>query len=314
MSFDQLKGENVLVTGANGFIGSHLIGRLLACNCNVTALIRPTSNTARLTKFISQIKLYQCDFSNSQALHKLVQKINPDRVIHLAANTNNTRGDIGFDLLRDNLYSTLNLLSGLRKTKVKSIICTGSAEEYGASSAPFLESSPAKPVSPYSASKAAMTLWCQMLYKTCELPIVVVRPFLAYGAGQDQRYLIPQAINAALRDRSLAMTAGEQVREFTYIDDLTEGFLLALLSSDALGEVVNLGTGVPIKIKQVVETIYAIIGTKARPQLGKLKYRSQEIWEFYSSNIKAKRLLAWEAKTDLISGLEQTIAWYRKNY
>jgi nucleoside-diphosphate-sugar epimerase len=136
---------------------------------------------------------------------------------------------------------------------------------------------------------------------------------LSYGPHQDFNRFIPQAISAGLRNEEFNMTAGEQTREFNYVSDIVDGILKASLSPEAIGEIINIGNGIEYRIKDVVNRIFQITGSQVKPRFGALLYRPGETWHFYCDNSKAKKLLQWELKIDLDTGLELTAEWYRKN-
>ena len=206
-----------------------------------------------------------------------------------------------------NVLGTLHLLSGINTTHTRAVVVVGSCEEYGDGDVPYEETQLAHPISPYGASKLAATHLCQMLYRTTSLPVVVVRPSVAYGPGQGSKGFIGAAIKACLSDTSMPMTGGEQTRDFIYIDDLVEGIIRASSEPKALGEIINLGYGMEYKLKDVAQLIMELTGSKDTLKVGELPYRSREVMRYCCTNQKAKRLLNWEPEVSLETGLLKTI-------
>lgn len=306
-----LKGVPVLVTGAAGFIGSHLTRRLLSEGARVSAVIEPGVSVPRIQDILSRISVREMDLGDSQAVQEAVREVRPRKIFHLAARTNVARGFSQVDASLDNIRLSLNLIRTLENGVCDAFVCTGTCEEYGDNAAPFREDQIPRPVSPYSASKAAITLYCQMFHKTQGLPIVVLRPFLTYGPHEDPSRFISTAIVATLTGRELPMTGGEQTREFNYVSDIVDGFVRASCSPGAIGEIINIGNGIEYTLKEVVERISSIAGRPVTARFGALPYRPGETWHFYGDNAKAKKLLGWAPRVDLDTGLRTTLEWYR---
>lgn len=307
-----ISGKRVLVTGASGFIGSHLTRELVKLNCEVSLLLRPSSQTSRLNDVLSQVAVHRTDLCDYSAITAAIKLVRPQLVFHLAAYVDVSRDlHIAYDMFETNVNGTINLLRALEGTEYECFVNTGTCEEYGDSEAPFREQQPVNPVSPYSASKAAVTLLCTMLHKSRGYPIVTLRPFLAYGPHQNLDRLLPQAVLAALQNQEFKMTLGEQLREVNYVSDIVDGYLKAACSDQVFGEIVNIGNGIPRTVRELVLSIFHAAGSKASPQIGALPYREREVWQLYCDNSKAKKLLDWQPRVTWDEGLEKTIAWYR---
>jgi UDP-glucose 4-epimerase len=312
---DALAGSNVFVTGATGFIGSHLARRLLDIGARVNILIRPGSTAVRIADRLSELTTFEGDLSDVDRLRAMLKTAKPQYVFHLAAYTIVDRDYLQSDsAMRVNLGGTMRLTEALQGIDLKRLINTGTCEEYGDAIPPFDEDTPLKPVSPYSVSKAAATMWCQMIQQTTGAPIVTVRPFLCYGAGQDAGRLVTQAIIAALAGRDFPMTEGEQTRDFKHVTDFVDGYLRAAVAPAAVGEVINLGSGEEHRVRDLVQTIFNMAGARGRPQPGLVPYRQAEVWRSVASITKARRLLGWEPKVRLEDGMRTTIEWYREQW
>ena len=309
-----LRNTRVLVTGISGFIGSHLARRLVAEGAEVYGLVRNSSNLRRIGDLKNQIDLHCADLTDFELVRKVVQGIKPQKVFHLAAYVNVSRSFEVIDEMVDvNIKGTLNLLKALNETGYDCFINTGTCEEYGDNPVPFQEEQIPNPVSPYSASKVATTIFCQMLHKTKGLPIITLRPFLTYGPEQESNMLIPSLIKKALKGEALEITEGEQTREFNYVDDIVDGFIKAAIIPGAIGEIINIGNGLEYKIRGVVELILKLMNSRLKPKVGALAYRPGETWHFYCDNTKAKEILGWKPKVSLEDGLKMTINWSQKH-
>jgi len=305
-----------LVTGATGFIGSHLARKLLEEGAEVHVLLKKDSNQFRIQDILGSLTIWYGDLRDYPSICLCIRNSRPQIIFHLAA-LRDVRRD--FELINPmidiNIKGTLNFLRGVIEEKVplERFINTGTSEEYGDGTAPFREDQREIPVSPYSASKVAVTYFCQMLYKTIGLPIITLRPFIVYGPFQDTDMFIPSLIKHCLEGKDFLMTEGDQTREFTYIDDIIEAYLLAARSPEAVGGVINIGNGVEHRIRDVAEKVVRMLGNPIRLLIGALPKRPGETMNFFCNNEKAKRLLGWSPKIGLDEGLERTIDWYKNS-
>jgi nucleoside-diphosphate-sugar epimerase len=310
-----IKDSRVLVTGASGFIGFHLTKRLLAEGAQVNIIRREKSPRSRLELIEGQAHSHVADLRDLETLTDIVRDIRPQKIFHLAASTNVERALDRCDEAVDSIIlGTLNLLKALDGVDYELFVNTGTCEEYGDNPAPFKESQIPNPVSPYSAAKVSTTMFCQMFFKTLGLPIVTLRPFLSYGPYQESTRFIPQAILAAIKGEEFKMTKGEQTREFNYVEDIVEGYILAATTDKAIGRIINIGNGVEYQLREVVQKIFSLLEAKKPPLLGALPYRPGETWHFYSDNTLARDILGWQPGHTLDEGLCLTTEWYRDNY
>ena len=311
-----MKNKKVLLTGAGGFIGSHLARRLVDEDAEVHILIKKDSDRFRLQDISNKILLWDGDILDYPSICTCLRAARPQIIFHLAALLNVKRDPALIEpMIEININGTLNLLRAVIKEEIslESFVNTGSAEEYGNGPVPFIEDQREMPVSPYSASKVAVTHFCQMLYRSIGLPVVTLRPFLVFGPSQDNGMFIPSLIKHCIGGKDFPMTEGNQTREFTYVEDIVEAYILAAQCPRAAGEVINIGTGIEYKIRDVAERIVSKMGNPIRLLVSALPKRSGETEHFFCSNEKAKGLLGWSPRIALDEGLERTIKWYKEN-
>jgi len=314
-----LEGVRVLVTGGTGFIGSHLAERLVAEGAEVTLAVEPRASKANVASILGRVRVHGVDLRDGQTVRQLVRECQPSKVYHLAA-VGVTEPDLHPRLaVQANVIGTLNLLEALNETGCDCFINTGTCYEYGHNNPPMREDQMVDPVNAYAASKSAACLFCTMYDRTRGYPIVTVRPFTVYGPRQSPRALIPQTILSALRGaqglaKDFAMTGGDQTRDFTYVDDIVEGYIRASLSEEAIGQTINLGAGEERPIKDVVLRVLELMSNPVKPLIGALPYRPREIWRLYSDSSKARELLGWQPQVGLEDGLRKTIEWYSEKF
>jgi UDP-glucose 4-epimerase len=312
---DDLAGVRVLVTGATGFIGSHLSRRLVNGGAQVHALTSTVSSVypVRLVDIRDRIRLHGGNLNDFGAMASVVEQVDPQIVFHLGAYTHVGKSWERVDeCIQTNIHGTVNLLQALARTEYNRFIYTSTSEVYGDIEVPFSEDASVRPLSPYSVSKYAGERFCRMLERGRSWPIVVVRPFNAYGPAQSPDRIIPEIIVKGLRGERLAMTDGLQTREFNYVEDLVDGFLLAATVEGVEGEVFNIGGGEEVSMRRIAETVLGLMGNPIIPEFGALPDRPTEIWSMRSDVSKARSRLGLGPARSLKDGLEETIAWYTR--
>jgi UDP-glucose 4-epimerase len=312
---DSLAGARVLVTGASGFIGSHLTRRLVADGAEVHALTSAVSSVypPRLVPLRADINLHEGNLNDRGVLHALARAVRPDVVFHLGAYTHVGKSWERVDeCVQTNVAGTVNLLYALEDTGYRRFVYTGTSEIYGGIDVPFREDAAVEPCSPYAASKYAGERFCRMLHRSRGWPIVLLRPFNAYGPGQSPDRVIPEIIVRALEKRDLRMTAGRQTREFNYVEDLVDGFVRAAVTPGIEGELFNLGCEDEVAIADLATRVLALMGDPIAPEIGALPERPGEILRMRSDSAKAREMLGWAARVPLDDGLWHTIAWYEQ--
>lgn len=312
-----LRSKIILVTGAAGFIGSHLTRRLLEEGAEVHILLRKDTDQFRIQDFLEYLTIWYGDLKDFQRICSCIRGSRPQIIFHLASIRNvNRTPELIEPMIDINIKGTLNLLRGVIEEQIalECFVNTGSSEEYGDGPVPFVEDQREIPVSPYSASKVAATYFCQMIHKSMGLPVITLRPFLTYGPDQDTDMFIPSLIQHCLEGKDFPMTEGDQTREFNYVDDIVEAFLLAACCPQAAGEVINIGNGIEYRIKDVAEKILYMMGNPIKLLIGDLPKRPGEAKHFFCTNEKAREILEWSPKVNLNNGLERTINWYKSSF
>jgi len=308
-------GRRVLVTGAEGFIGSYLVKRLLKEGALVHALVRKGSSLWRIQDSLDRLSVLQSDITDPASLQSALSRLRPQVVFHLAALVDVSRSwELIVTLARTNIMGTINLLSALQEAPLDAFIHTASSEEYGDAPSPIPETQRESPISPYSFSKLASTHFCLMAARTFDLPVTVLRLFPVYGPFQESSMFIPSAIRDLLLKKAFKMSPGEQIREFTYVDDVIEAYLTVARCPDARGELLNVGSGVPYKIKDVIEMLRGLIGVDAAVEAGAIPYRKGEGKEIVCDNRRIRRLTGWSPAVSLEEGLRLTVEWYKAFY
>jgi len=308
MDLSNYKDKVVLVTGGTGFVGTNLCAALVSAGALVHAIHK---NESTPIKQIANVSYHTLNVNDLEKLANFLKTIKPNYIFHLAADIDRKRDVEQFrESTTTNLIGLLNILQTIVSLGYRMpLILAGTAEEYGDRPVPFREDVQEKPVSPYSFSKVASTYLARTFYSAYSLPIVILRPTIAYGPNQKGDMFIPSLIRALSSGNEFKMTKGEQTRDFIFIDDLIEAYLLAGLSAEKLaGETINIGYGHPHKLKEVAKKIGELMGKPDKIMYGASPYRIGEVMQYFVDNSKAKRMLGWKPRTDLEKGLGITMA------
>ena len=312
----KLEGTKVLLTGGTGFLGHHIARALLDREADVTLLIQPHEKTWRLERIGAKINQVKCRLTSRDETRSAVQKVQPGVIIHLAGRMERRRDlSILDDLLGHHVASTVNLIRAADQKTTRLVINTGTSEEYGEQDDPFVETLPADPVSPYSATKASATAMATYLSKAIGIPVITMRPFITYGPAQLHDTLIPFLIKGVLQRKNVELTAGLQYRDFVFVDDLVACYLATIDKAETFTgpEIFNVGSGKKIQIREVIETIANLLDGQEYLKIGARPMRAGEPASMIADIQKAKETLGWEPVVPLNEGLKKTIDWWIQN-
>lgn len=309
----------VVVTGAGGFIGSHLAERLLALGAELTAFVRYNSRNHHgflelLGPRKKDLRVVCGDIRDFEAVRAALQ--GTEVVFHLAA-----LPGIPYSYLHPrevfevNAAGTLNVLMAAREAACARVVITSTSEVYGtAQYVPIDENHPRQPQSPYAASKVAADAMALSFHAAYRLPVTVVRPFNTYGPRQSDRAIIPTIIGQALtRDEILLGNLGP-TRDFTFVTDTVEGFLQVGACEAATGEEINLGSGQEVSVGELAQLIAAVVGrpVNVRQDPERVRPESSEVARLLADNSKVRRLAGWTPRVSLKEGLRCTVAWVQE--
>lgn len=309
MKLDSLNGKTCLVTGASGFIGSHLTNRLLQLGAKVDVVTRYGNvvKNERLKALWDDIGVYEANIVNRGSLTNIPMGYNA--VFHLGAynhvGQSFTQVEECFDV---NAKGTANLVDYVGPDT--RLVYVSSSEVYGKQVAtPWVEMMTPNPESPYGVTKLAGEMYCRLKQRQ-GFNINIVRPFNAYGEYQSTKAVIPHIITTLLSGKELRTTRGEQTREFNYVGDLVDGIILAGVVDRYEGPV-NLCCGKDYRIADVVRKIMGEIGMRGMRWSTDMPYRPNEIWEMSASNRLAMKNLGWYPEVDFDEGIKKTVEWFK---
>lgn len=313
--------KKVLVTGAGGFIGSHLTECLFDRGAEVRAFVRYTSRAddGFIKYFPEDLKknmdIVYGDIRELETVVKAMKGV--DVIFNLAALVGIPYSYIHpQEVIEANTNGTLNVLMAARDAGVEKLVQTSTSEVYGtARYVPINEEHPKQPQSPYSASKIAADAIALSFYHSFDLPVAVARPFNTYGPRQSDRAVIPSIISQALTKDKLTLGNTNPTRDFTFATDTAEGFIKVAESEKSVGMEINLGTGKEISIEDLIKKIISLVGRDVSIEQDKERIRpaKSEVERLCADNTIAKSVLEWSPKVSLTDGLTKTIDFIKNN-
>lgn len=317
-----LKGKKVLVTGAEGFIGSHLTERLVELGADVTALVQYNSfnNWGWIDTFDKNVKdsirVETGDVRELDGMNRIIK--GQEVVMHLAALIAIPYSYLSpMAYVRTNVEGTTNVLEACRMHDVQKIVHTSTSETYGtALYVPIDEKHPMQGQSPYSASKIGADKMAESFYRSFNMPIATIRPFNTYGPRQSARAVIPTIISQILAGKKeIKLGSLTPTRDFNFVKDTAEAFVKIAESDKAIGQVMNAGSNYEITIGDTAKKIIDIIGedVKIICDEERLRPEKSEVNRLWAENAKIKELTGWVPKYSIDEGLKETIEWIKNN-
>jgi nucleoside-diphosphate-sugar epimerase len=291
------RSTRVLVTGATGFIGSHLARRLGSLGAEVHAVSRRPTNTAGWTWHVA-------DLADAAETEKLIATVRPNVVFHLASAVTGAREvELVAPTMAGNLISVVNLLTAAANQPGTRLVLAGSVEEPRAADP--------TPSSPYAVAKWAATGYARMFHGLWGVPVSVLRVAMVYGPAQpDIRKLVPYVTLALLNGEEPQLSSGTRPVDWIYVDDVVDAFVMAAETERAAGQVLDIGSGTQVSIRDTVELLAKLVGGSARPRFGAIADRALDTPQVSDPTL-AGEVLGWRPTTTLTEGLRQTIAFYR---
>jgi len=310
-------GRIALVTGAGGFIASHLVERLVNEGARVRAFIRYNSrNDLGMLRLISlnvfsSLEIIYGDLRDVEAVREAARGV--DTIFHLGALIAIPYSYVHpREVVDVNIMGTMNVLMAARDLRVRRVVHTSTSEVYGtAQYVPIDEAHPLQGQSPYSASKIGADKIAESFYRSFDLPVVTLRPFNTYGPRQSARAVIPTIITQALTRDEVKLGSLDPSRDFTFITDTVDGFMRVAAADKVLGQEINLGNDNTIHIGDLADKIFGIIGKTPKVAVDSQRIRpgKSEVMKLWASNRKAKEMIDWEPRISLDEGLRLTIEW-----
>lgn len=317
----RLEGKRVLVTGADGFIGSHLVEALLSRGCEVRAFVMYNSFNSwgwldTLPPDVQRrLDIFAGDVRDPNGVRKAVEGC--DVVFHLAALIAIPFSYHSPDSYVDtNVKGTLNVLQAAAALGTQRVLVTSTSEVYGtAQYAPIDEKHPFQGQSPYSATKIGADRIAESFWRSFDTPVVIVRPFNTYGPRQSARAVIPTIITQLLSgEEKLHLGSLSPTRDFNYVQDTVEGFVALAEADEAIGQEVNIATGTEHSVGEVASSLIAQLNPSATivTEDERMRPENSEVFRLIGDNSKIRCLTSWTPRHDLASGLAATVAWFRR--
>ena len=297
--------KKILILGGTGFIGYHLAKRCLKRGFDVTSI---SINYPVKKRYLKNVDYITADISKNILIKKKIRK-KFEYIVNLAGYVDHSNK---VKTYKSHYIGCKNVINFFLNKQIKSFVQIGSSMEYGPAKSPQKENFKCSPISVYGKAKFLSTQYLLDLYKNKKIPVTVLRLYQVYGPKQDLNRFIPIVINSCKNKKNFPCSHGRQYRDFLYIDDLIDAIFLTFRSSKARGEVINIGYGFPLKIKNIINKIVSIYKL-GNPLFNKIKLRKEEGMKIYPNLNKARKLIKWKAKTNFSKGLKKTIKYYNAN-
>ena len=296
------KNKNILIVGGTGFIGFHLAKECLKREWKVTSI---SKNKPKKKRYISNVEYINCDITNKKNL-KIKIKKNFNYVVNLGGYVDHSDKKKTY---KSHYIGCKNLTEIFLKKKLIAFVQIGSSGEYGHLQSPQKENDKCNPKSTYGVAKLLSSKHLINLFKEKNFPMTILRLYQAYGPKQDTNRFIPYIIEGCKKNKKFPCSEGKQWRDFVHVNDVIRAIMKSLFSKKAKGEIINIGSGKPKKIKSIINYLKKII-KGGYPQFGKIPLRKDDILKIYPSVKKAKKIIKWKPKIPFRKGINHTIQSY----
>ncbi|MBK5350457.1 SDR family NAD(P)-dependent oxidoreductase [Bacillus sp. TH44] len=307
------KNKTFLITGGYGFIGSHLVRRLLHLQAKIVLFIRASSDSWRLKNILKNIETYEVDIRDKAQVQDAIKKINPDYIFHLAAYGVNSAHTDYMHAIETNIIGTCNIIQAAKFVNCKKIINMGSSSEYGNKMEPIHENMLLTPVDIYGSTKAASTILAHQIASENNINLITLRPFGIFGEAEEPHKLFSYIILQVLQNKDVNLTLCNQLRDYCYIENIIDACILAIENTNVQNEIFNIGSGNIYPLKHYVELLFKHLNNHSRPNYGAISSRTNERWIPEANIQKIKNSLSWEPRINIEEGIIKTINWYKNN-
>lgn len=304
----------VLMTGSTGFVGSNLSRRLLHDGHEIHLLVRPGYTRWRIEAILSEVRLHEVDLGDEEVITRVVDKIRPDWVFNVAAHNPYHAQTNLREAVRTDIIGTINLVEACLKAGFAAFVNSGTSQEYG-----FKEQAPTEtdwldPVNNHAFTRASVTLFCRSASKRENVHLPTLRLYSVYGPYEQPTRLMPHLIMRGLKGELPPLVNPDIQRDFVYVDDVVEAYLLAATTPDQeLGAVYNVGTGRGTPLREAVEVARQVLNIKAEPEWGAMPDRQWDTTTWVSDNRKIMKDLGWRPRYSFEQGFSSTADWFREN-
>lgn len=303
---------NVILTGATGFVGSHVLAGLLKMKAKVGLILRPGTNPWRIQALLPSCTLIEQDLETINLSEDQIKSFKPEALIHTAWDgvTNDKRNNS--QQITNNIIAAQNLFNVMQKAGVKTIIGLGSQAEYGPANQLVNEKTPTEPTTLYGVAKLAVYHLLKVLCEQNNIRFVWQRLFSSYGPKDHPSWFIPFLINELMQGREPDMTAGTQLWDYIFVEDVASAILATLSNTGASG-VFNLGSGEALTIRSMAELIRDQINPDLSLGFGKVPFRPDQVMHLQADIQRLNDLAFWKPQVSFLEGCTQTIEWYKTN-
>jgi nucleoside-diphosphate-sugar epimerase len=306
--------RRVLVTGSTGFIGANLTHHLVTEGYDVHLLVRPLDTRWRIKSILGSVTLHECTLQDDGLVERLVTSIDPEWIFHLATyGAYSSQRNIQ-NIVTTNYNGTVNLVEACLKTGFEVFVNAGTSSEYGYVDHAPRESELPEPNSSYAVTKAAATLYCQYAARANNRRLTTLRLYSVYGPWEDPTRLLPTLLVSGQRGELPPLVSPEIARDFVYVDDVVEAFMLtALTQSSELGSVFNVGTGVQTSLAKLVDVVREQLSIPAEPQWESMPARQWDTDVWVSDADRFRSATGWAPRHTLEEGLREFAEWIKSD-